>query len=88
MIKSNTSTGKPKRGVALYSYQGEFMTTMTLEDIFADMYDMGRKALKFSRTHTSRITRTLRMPGWKTGSDFSTSTKSNLWSMDTGWIQD
>lgn len=52
MIKSNTSVGKPKRGVALYSYLGEFTTTMTLEDIFADMYDMGAEGLEIlANTH-------------------------------------
>ena len=32
---------KIKRGVSLYSYSGEFGATMTLEDCFMDMYDMG-----------------------------------------------
>ncbi len=32
--------GKPKRGVSIFSYQGEFGVSMTLEDCFADMYDM------------------------------------------------
>lgn len=31
----------PKRGVALYSYSGEFGVSMNLEDCFADMRDMG-----------------------------------------------
>lgn len=35
------NTGGPKRGVALYSYSGEFGVSMDLEDCFADMYDMG-----------------------------------------------
>ena len=30
-----------KRGVALYSYSGEYGRTMDLEDCFKDMYDMG-----------------------------------------------
>lgn len=32
---------KIKRGVALYSYSGEYGRTMDLEDCFKDMYDMG-----------------------------------------------
>lgn len=35
----------PKRGVSLYSY-GEFGWSMTLEDCFADMYDMGAHGLE------------------------------------------
>lgn len=37
---------KPKRGVSLYSYSGEFGMTMTMEDCFADMYDMGAEGLE------------------------------------------
>lgn len=36
----------PKRGVALYSYSGEFGVSMNLEDCFADMYDMGAHGLE------------------------------------------
>jgi hypothetical protein len=39
-------SGKPKRGVSIYSYQGEFGVSMTLEDCFADMYDMGAEGLE------------------------------------------
>lgn len=35
-----------KRGVALYSYSGEFGVSMNLEDCFADMYDMGAHGLE------------------------------------------
>jgi sugar phosphate isomerase/epimerase len=38
--------GKPKRGVSLYSYSGEFGVTMTMEDCFADMYDMEAEGLE------------------------------------------
>ncbi len=38
--------GKPKRGVSLYSYSGEYGVSMTLEDCFADMYDMGATGLE------------------------------------------
>jgi len=46
MNEKVASIRKPRRGVALYSYQGEFMTTMSLEDLFADMYDMGAEGLE------------------------------------------
>lgn len=38
--------GKPRRGVSLYSYSGEYGMTMTMEDCFADMYDMGATGLE------------------------------------------
>jgi len=38
--------GKPGRGVSLYSYSGEWGVTMTLEDCFADMYDMEAHGLE------------------------------------------
>jgi len=38
--------GKPKRGVSLYSYSGEFGVSMELEDCLADMYDMGAEGLE------------------------------------------
>lgn len=38
--------GRPKRGVSLFSYAGEYGVTMTLEDCFADMYDMGAGGLE------------------------------------------
>ncbi|WP_219621295.1 hypothetical protein [Neobacillus cucumis] len=37
---------KPKRGVSLYSYAGEFGVTMTLEDMFAEMNDIGARGLE------------------------------------------
>jgi hypothetical protein len=37
---------KPKRGVSLYSYAGEYGVTMTIEDMLADMYDMGAEGLE------------------------------------------
>jgi hypothetical protein len=37
---------KPKRGVSLYSYSAEIGVTMTIEDCFADMYDMGARGLE------------------------------------------
>ena len=40
MTGINTKTRKPKRGVSLYSYSGEYGVTMTLEDMFADMRDL------------------------------------------------
>lgn len=38
--------GKPKRGVSLYSYSGEYGVSMTLEDMLADLYDMGAHGLE------------------------------------------
>ena len=38
--------GKPRRGVSLYSYSGEYGVTMTMEDCFADMEDMGASGLE------------------------------------------
>jgi sugar phosphate isomerase/epimerase len=46
MVNSNSSTGKPKRGVSLYSYSGEYGVTMTLEDMFADIHDLGAEGLE------------------------------------------
>ncbi|MCM8709977.1 sugar phosphate isomerase/epimerase [Clostridium sp. SYSU_GA19001] len=39
-------TGKPKRGVSIYSYQGEYGVTMNLEDMLAEMQDMGARGLE------------------------------------------
>ena len=36
----------PKRGVALYSYSGEYGVSMDLENCFQDMYDMGAHGLE------------------------------------------
>ncbi|MBN1158790.1 MAG: sugar phosphate isomerase/epimerase [Bacteroidales bacterium] len=41
-----SSSGKPKRGVSVYSYSGEMFVTMTLEDCMKDMYDMGAEGLE------------------------------------------
>ena len=46
MANPMTRNGKPKRGVSLYSYSGEYGVTMTMEDMFADMYDMGAEGLE------------------------------------------
>lgn len=43
---SASTNQKPKRGVSLYSYSGEFNVTMTMEDMFQDMYDMGAEGLE------------------------------------------
>ena len=40
------AASKPKRGVSLYSYSGEYGVTMGLEDCFADMYDMDAGGLE------------------------------------------
>ncbi|MEJ2129798.1 MAG: TIM barrel protein [Woeseiaceae bacterium] len=40
------SVAKPKRGVSLYSYSGEYGMTMTMEDCFVDMYDMEATGLE------------------------------------------
>ncbi|MBT2721141.1 sugar phosphate isomerase/epimerase [Bacillus sp. ISL-46] len=37
---------KPKRGVSLYSYAGEYGVTMSLEDMFAEMHNMGARGLE------------------------------------------
>lgn len=42
----NSTVSKPKRGVALYSYLGEYGTTMTLEDMLADMHGMDAAGLE------------------------------------------
>ncbi|MDO4339044.1 MAG: TIM barrel protein [Eubacteriales bacterium] len=42
----------PKRGVALYSYSGEYGVSMDLENCFQDMYDMGAHGLEIlANTH-------------------------------------
>jgi sugar phosphate isomerase/epimerase len=46
-LPPTSSKGKgPKRGVSLYSYEGEYEVSMTLEDCFADMYDMDAEGLE------------------------------------------
>lgn len=37
---------KPKRGVSVYSYSGEYGVTMTLEDMFADISDLGAEGVE------------------------------------------
>jgi hypothetical protein len=39
-------SGKPKRGVSIYSYSKELYITMTLEDCLADMFNMGAEGLE------------------------------------------
>jgi len=46
MTSTASKTGKPKRGVSLYSYAGEYGVTMTMEDMFMDMHDMGAEGLE------------------------------------------
>lgn len=42
----------PKRGIALYSYSGEFGISMDLEDCFRDMYDCGAHGVEIlANTH-------------------------------------
>lgn len=38
--------GRPKRGVSLYSYNGDYGVCMDLEDMFAEMKDMGARGLE------------------------------------------
>ncbi len=45
-LKRHRSKGAPYRGVSLYCYAEELGFTMTLEDCFADMYDMGATGLE------------------------------------------
>jgi hypothetical protein len=42
----SSPTPKPQRGVSLYSYAGEYGVTMTLEDMFADIHDLGAHGLE------------------------------------------
>jgi hypothetical protein len=46
MVVSNSNTTKPKRGVSLYSYSGEYGVTMTIEDMFADIHDLGAQGVE------------------------------------------
>ena len=46
MVDVQRNVAKPKRGVSLYSYSGEYGVTMTLEDMFADIHDMGAEGLE------------------------------------------
>ena len=46
MGSTESNTGKPKRGVSLYSYSGEYGVTMTIEDMFADIQDLGAQGLE------------------------------------------
>jgi hypothetical protein len=38
--------GKPRRGVSLYCYSGEYEVSMTMEDCFVDMYDMDAEGVE------------------------------------------
>jgi len=38
--------GKPKQGVSLYCYSGEYDVSMTMEDCFIDMYDMEAEGIE------------------------------------------
>lgn len=42
----NPQGGKPKRGVSLYSYSGEYGVTMTLEDMFAEIHSIGARGIE------------------------------------------
>jgi len=46
MSNQVVKNGKPKRGVSLYSYSGEYGVTMSLEDMFVEMHDMGARGLE------------------------------------------
>ena len=46
MAVQNPVISKPRRGVSLYSYSGEYGVTMTMEDMLADMHDMGATGLE------------------------------------------
>ena len=46
MSSVNSNKKRPKRGVSLYSYSGEYGITMTMEDMFVDMYGMGAEGLE------------------------------------------
>jgi sugar phosphate isomerase/epimerase len=43
--------GTPKRGVSVYSYSGLFGVSMTLEDCFKDMRDMGATCVEILSSH-------------------------------------
>ena len=43
--------GTPKRGVSLYSYSGLYGVSMTMEDCFKDMYDMGASCVEILSSH-------------------------------------
>lgn len=56
-----TRPGEPTLGVSLYSYGGDFLVTMTLEDCLADVADMGARDIEIlADTH---------IPGYPTPSD-------------------
>ena len=38
--------GRPKRGVSLYSYNGDYGVSMNLEDMFSEMNDIGARGLE------------------------------------------
>ncbi len=43
--------GTPKRGVSVYSYSGVLNVSMTMDDVFKDMYDMGATCFEFLTSH-------------------------------------
>lgn len=46
MEQKLTKAGKPKRGVSIFCYSAEYGVTMTLEDMFAEMHDIGARGLE------------------------------------------
>jgi len=46
MNNPTAKAGKPKRGVSLFSYSGEFGVTMTLEDMFAEIHSIGARGVE------------------------------------------
>ena len=48
---ATAATDKIKRGVSIYCYSGVLNMDMTLEDCFADMYDMGAHGLEILASH-------------------------------------
>ena len=43
--------GQPKLGISVYSYSNVLDSCMTLDDVFADMYDAGAKCFEFLTSH-------------------------------------
>jgi hypothetical protein len=46
VVRAPRFNGKPKRGVSLYCYTGEYDVSMTMEDCFVDMYDMEAEGIE------------------------------------------
>ena len=72
---------KIRRGVAIYSYSGEYGRSMDLEDCFRDMQDMGAIPI-------STVIRSFQMNTWKSGTGSAAPTELSLPSMVTGSIPD